>query len=115
MDSGSPLRGPCALFFLLAAPALAIAVALGGLDPFGRLIAALAGAVALDMLVAQAMLTVHRWSVTGGIVAVTVLSLLILLATRVRQRAGSRGRTREGTPEGSKTGQSFVTAKPTDS
>ncbi|MER8016547.1 hypothetical protein ACIQ7S_25540 [Streptomyces griseoluteus] len=110
-DSGSPLRGPCALFFLLAAPALAIAVALRGLDPFGRLTAALAGAVALDMLVAQAMLTVHRWSVTGGIVAVTALSLLILLATRVRHGAGSR----ERTPEGSKTGQSFVTAKPTDS
>lgn len=110
-DSGSPLRGPCALFFLLAAPALAIAAALRGLDPFGRLITALAGAVALDMLVAQAMLTMHRWSVTGGIVAVTVLSLLILPAARVRQR----GRTREGTPEGSKTGQSFVTAKPTDS
>ncbi|MGW5332170.1 hypothetical protein [Streptomyces bauhiniae] len=85
MDSGSPLRGPCALFFLLAAPALAITVALRGLDPFGRLIAALAGAVALDMLVAQAMLTVHRWSVTGGIAAVTVLSLLILLTTRRRR------------------------------
>ncbi|MFD7884811.1 hypothetical protein ACFV3N_20520 [Streptomyces bauhiniae] len=111
MDSGSPLRGPCALFFLLAAPALAIAVALRGLDPFGRLITALAGAVALDMLVAQAMLTVHRWSVTGGIVAVTILSLTILPAARLRQRE----RTREGTPEGSKTGQSFVTAKPTDS
>lgn len=107
IDSGSPLRGPCALFFLLASPALAIAVALRGLDPFGRLITALAGAVALDMLVAQAMLTVHRWSVTGGIVAVSVLSLLILSATRVRQRAGSG--------EGSKTGQSFVAAKPTDS
>ncbi|MEU9923351.1 hypothetical protein AB0H51_19005 [Streptomyces griseoluteus] len=111
IGSGSPLRGPCALFFLLAAPALAIAVTLRGLDLFGRLIAALAGAVALDMLVAQAMLTVHRWSVTGGIVAVTLLSLLILLATRARQDAGAR----EGTPEGSKTGQSFVTAKPTDS
>lgn len=107
IDSGSPLRGPCALFFLLAAPALAIAVALRGLDPFGRLITALAGAVALDMLVAQAMLTVHRWSVTGGIVAVTVLSLLILSATWVWHRAGSG--------EGSRTGQSSVAAKPTDS
>ncbi|MET7677592.1 hypothetical protein [Streptomyces seoulensis] len=107
IGSGSPLRGPCALFFLLAAPALAIAVALRGLDPFGRLIAALAGAVALDMLVAQAMLTVHRWSMTGGIVAVTVLSLLILAAGRVRQRPGAR--------EGSETGQSFVRPKPTDS
>ncbi|MGW3340204.1 hypothetical protein ACWDCL_22320 [Streptomyces sp. NPDC001009] len=96
MDSGSPLRGPCALFFLLAAPALAIAVALRGLDPFGRLVTALAGAVALDMLVAQAMLTVHRWSVTGGITAVAALSLLLLLATRVRQRAPSRERPPEG-------------------
>ncbi|MGW2211517.1 hypothetical protein [Streptomyces sp. NPDC001781] len=114
-DSGSPLRGPCALFFLLAAPALAIATALGGLDPFGRLIVALAGAVALDMLVAQAMLTVHRWSVSGGIVAVTVLSLLIVAAGRVRRRADSRGRTREGAPGGSETGQSPVTAEPTES
>ncbi|MBV1950391.1 hypothetical protein KUF69_28810 [Streptomyces sp. BV129] len=96
MDSGSPLRGPCALFFLLAAPALAIAVALRGLDPFGRLVTALAGAVALDMLVAQAMLTVHRWSVTGGITAVAALSLLLLLATRVRRRAPSRERPPEG-------------------
>ncbi|MFI8349432.1 hypothetical protein [Streptomyces sp. NPDC085596] len=98
MDSGSPLRGPCALFFLLAAPALAIALALRGLDPFGRLVTALAGAVAVDMLVAQAMLTVHRWSVTGGIVAVTVLSLLLLLAVQVRRRASSR----EGPPKGVK-------------
>ncbi|MFD4785997.1 hypothetical protein ACFWN1_02725 [Streptomyces sp. NPDC058459] len=92
MDSGSPLRGPCALFFLLAAPALGIALALRGLDPFGRLITALAGAVAVDMLLVQAMLTVHRWSVTGGIVAVAVLSLLLLLAVHVRQRPGARER-----------------------
>ncbi|MER6980568.1 hypothetical protein [Streptomyces carpinensis] len=89
-DSGSPLRGPLTLFFLLVAPAAAIAAGLRGLDPFGRTLAALAGAVVLDMLVAQGMLAVHRWSVHGGIVAVTVFSSLALLLVSVRR---SRGRT----------------------
>ncbi|MEU7060783.1 hypothetical protein [Streptomyces sp. NPDC046197] len=84
-DSGSPLRGPLTLFFLLAAPAAAIAAALRGLDPFGRVLASLAGAVVLDMLVAQGMLAVHRWSVRGGVVAVAVLSLLVLLPVPVRR------------------------------
>jgi hypothetical protein len=83
-DSGSALRGPFALFFLLAAPAMAIALALRGLDPFARVLTALAGAVALDMLVAQGMLATHRWSWRGGIVAVTAISLLLLLLVRMR-------------------------------
>ncbi|MET8245363.1 hypothetical protein ABZV31_13705 [Streptomyces sp. NPDC005202] len=92
-DSTSPLRGPFTLFFLLAAPATAIAAALRGLDPFGRLLASVAGAVVLDMLVAQGMLAVHRWSVRGGVVAVTVLSsvvLLLVLAGRLRGRSARR-------------------------
>ncbi|MCH0567098.1 hypothetical protein I3F60_11130 [Streptomyces sp. MUM 136J] len=89
-DSGSPLRGPLTLFFLLAAPASAVAAALRGLDPFGRTLAATAGAIAVNMLVAQAMLAVHRWSVHGGVVTVTVISALLLLLTAVRR---SRDRT----------------------
>ncbi|MFK4148330.1 hypothetical protein [Streptomyces sp. NPDC004065] len=88
--SGSPLRGPLTLFFLLAAPAAAIGAALRGLDPFGRVLVSLAGAVAFDMLVAQGMLAVHRWSVSGGTAAVTVFSSLTLLMVTVRR---SRGRT----------------------
>ncbi|MFI2201070.1 hypothetical protein ACH47Z_09900 [Streptomyces sp. NPDC020192] len=83
--SGSPLRGPCTLFFLLAAPASALAAALRGLDPFSRTLTALAGSVVLNMLVAQVMLAVHRWSVRGGVIAVTVLSLLMLLSVRLRK------------------------------
>ncbi|WP_261800700.1 hypothetical protein [Streptomyces sp. PBH53] len=79
-DTATPLRGPCTLFFLLMAPAAAIAAALRGLRPFGRAVTALAGAVVVDMLVAQTMLAVHRWSVRGGVVAVAALSALILLA-----------------------------------
>ncbi|GGN18878.1 hypothetical protein [Streptomyces fuscichromogenes] len=83
-DSGASPRGPFALFFLLAAPAAAIGLALRGLDPFARVLTALAGAVALDMLIAQGMLAIHRWSWRGGIIAVTVISLLLLLLVLLR-------------------------------
>ncbi|UXY32527.1 hypothetical protein N8I87_08645 [Streptomyces sp. HUAS TT20] len=86
-DVGSPLRGPFTLFFLLAAPAAAIAAALRGLDPFGRTLASLAGAVVVNMLVAQGMLAVHRWSVRGGVVVVTALSVLLLLGVVVLRPA----------------------------
>ncbi|MCZ0989990.1 hypothetical protein O1M54_38240 [Streptomyces diastatochromogenes] len=89
-DADSPLRGPCTLFFLLAAPAVAIRAELRGLDRFGRALTALAGAVVLDMLVAQGMLAVHRWSVRGGVVAVTALSLLLLLLVVGREKFRSK-------------------------
>ncbi|MFJ5778307.1 hypothetical protein [Streptomyces sp. NPDC093094] len=93
-DSGSPLRGPFTLFFLVAAPATAIAANLRGLDPLGRVIAALGGAIVVDMLVAQSMLALHRWSVRGGIVAVAVVSAVILLPVPLRllRERGARRR-----------------------
>ncbi|WP_416965213.1 hypothetical protein [Streptomyces sp. Agncl-13] len=84
VDSGSPLRGPFALFFLFAAPASAIAAVLRGLDPFGRVLTSVAGAVVVDMLVAQGMLAVHRWSVDGGIITVAAISGLISLSVFIR-------------------------------
>ena len=82
-DSDSPLRGPFTLFFLLAAPAAAIAAALRGLEPFGRTLAAVAGAIVLDMLVAQGMLAVHRWSVPAESSRVTVISFCCCPSTVV--------------------------------
>ncbi|OIJ64144.1 hypothetical protein [Streptomyces mangrovisoli] len=90
--SDSPLRGPLALFFLLATPATALAAALRGLDPFGRTIASLAGAVAVNMLVAQGMLAVHRWSVDGGIVAVTALSAALLVVVLLNRTGKIRSK-----------------------
>jgi uncharacterized membrane protein len=92
--SHSPLRAPFTLFFLLAAPSVALLAALRGLDPFARLLVSVTGAIAVDMLVAQGMLAVHRWSVTGGIVAVTVLSCLLLLLVSVRRPGGRTARRR---------------------
>ncbi|MEU7645496.1 hypothetical protein [Streptomyces huasconensis] len=93
VDLGSPLRGPCTLFFLLAAPSAALAAALRSLDPWGRAVACVAGAVAVNLLVAQAMLALQVWSVRGGVVAVAGLSALALLLTaarRPRRRAARR-------------------------
>jgi hypothetical protein len=76
------------LFFLFAAPAAAIAAVLRGLDPFSRVLTSVAGAVVVDMLVAQGMLAVHRWSVDGGIIAVAVISGLISLSVFTRHMRG---------------------------
>ncbi|MBW5424293.1 hypothetical protein GKQ77_22445 [Streptomyces sp. BG9H] len=92
-DFESPLRGPFTLFFLLAAPGAAIAAALGTLAPWGRAVTSVAGAVAVNLLVAQGMLALHMWSVRGGVVAVTALSaltLLLVVAVRLRGRTARR-------------------------
>lgn len=90
----SPLRAPFTLFFLLAAPAAAVATALRNLEPFGRVLASISAAVAVNLLVAQGMLAVHRWSVPGGIAAVAALSSLTLLLVLVRRLRGRTVRRR---------------------
>lgn len=92
---GSPLRGPFTLFFLFTAPTAAVATLLRGLDPIGRVLASLAAGVVVNMLTAQGMLAVHRWSVRGGVVAVTVFSSVVFAAAflgrmrTVRSRGGT--------------------------
>lgn len=95
-DTDSPLRGPFTLFFLLAAPGAAIGATLCGLEPFGRTVTSIAGALALNLLVAEGMLATRSWSVRGGIVAVAAISslvLLLVLLRRLRGRAERRRRT----------------------
>ncbi|MCQ8832928.1 hypothetical protein [Streptomyces malaysiensis] len=89
-DVHSPLRAPFTLFFLLAAPALAIGSALRGLDALIRPVPAVAGALALNLLVAQAMLALRLWSARGGVAAVGGLSLLILLPSLLGRLARRR-------------------------
>ncbi|MFV8131075.1 hypothetical protein [Streptomyces syringium] len=89
-DIGSPLRAPLTLFFLVMAPAGAVAAALRGLDPLSRSVVAAGGAVAIDLLVAQTMLALHSWSVRGGVAAVAIVSLLLFLLAHVcRHRDGA--------------------------
>ncbi|MET9417896.1 hypothetical protein ABZY03_27640 [Streptomyces klenkii] len=93
-DIGSPLRAPFTLFFLLVAPACAVGAALRGLDPLSRSVVAAGGAVAVDMLVAQAMLALHTWTVRGGVAAVAAVSLLLFLLAHVRRHRGRTAKSR---------------------
>lgn len=93
-DFDSPLRAPFTLFFLVAAPAAALGSALRGLDAAARAVLGVAGALALDLLVAQTMLALHIWSVRGGVAAVGLLSLLVLIPPLlVQARRPDRRRT----------------------
>ncbi|ADI11471.1 hypothetical protein SBI_08353 [Streptomyces bingchenggensis BCW-1] len=97
----SPLRAPFTLFFLITAPASALGGALRGLDRAARAVLAGVGALALDLLVAQAMLTWHMWSVRGGVPAVGAVSLVLFLSVRllsVRQARARRRRHARSSP-----------------
>jgi hypothetical protein len=76
-DSSSPLRAPLVLLFLAAAPAIAVAGLLRGLDTFARIFAACAATVVINVLVAETMLAAGAWSPDGGLVVVVVITALI--------------------------------------
>ncbi|MGA4842913.1 hypothetical protein [Streptomyces sp. G45] len=86
LDLSTPARAPLTLFFLLAAPGFAIAHWLRGLEARGRAVAAAAGAIAVNLLVAPALLALHVWSVRGGVAAVAGLSAAIFLSDLARRR-----------------------------
>ncbi len=93
-DIASPLRAPFTFFFLVVAPGAALASTLGGLDPLSRIAVAVAGSVVVDLLVAQAMLMLHLWSIRGGVAVVAALSVaLFLLPLARRGRRTARRRT----------------------
>ncbi len=66
--------------FLIAAPAMAIAMGLRGIDPLARMVIALAAVAVVNALVAETMLVTGRWSIPGGVAAVGVISAAIGLA-----------------------------------
>ncbi|MFG3260112.1 hypothetical protein [Streptomyces sp. NPDC048172] len=94
VDIDSVLRAPLTLFFLVAAPAGALAALLPRLDPLSRTVVAVTGALAVDLLVGQAMVALHLWSARGGVAAVAVLSTALLLLSLARGRT-ARGRERQ--------------------
>ncbi|GAA2722960.1 MULTISPECIES: hypothetical protein [Streptomyces] len=93
-DIASPLRAPFTLFYLIVAPACAVAALLDGLDPLSRAVVATGGALAADLLVAQVMLALHAWSVRGGVAAVAGMSLLLFLLAQARRHRGRASRSR---------------------
>lgn len=76
-DARWPLRGPLVLLFLAAAPAMAVAGLLRGLDRFTRIFAACAAMVVINVLVAETMLAAGAWSPDGGLIVVVVITALM--------------------------------------
>ena len=94
VDVDSTLRAPLTLFFLVAAPAGALAALLPRLDPLSRTVVAVIGALAVDLLVGEVMIALHLWSARGGVAVVAALSTTLLLLSLTRGR-GPRGRDRQ--------------------
>lgn len=74
------IRGPLVLLFLVAAPAMAVAGLLPSLDLPARAIVAVTAAIAINVLVAEAMLAAGAWSPRAGLLAIAIISFLIGLA-----------------------------------
>ncbi|WP_018469237.1 MULTISPECIES: hypothetical protein [unclassified Streptomyces] len=93
---GAPWHSALTFVFLAAAPGGAVALALSGLDPWSRAVAALSATLAVNTLVAQALLMLGTWSARTGVVAVGAVGWLVLtgaLAGRlVRRRRTARER-----------------------
>ncbi|HEY1969869.1 MAG TPA: hypothetical protein VGH89_18085 [Pseudonocardia sp.] len=68
---------------MLVAPALPAAVLWRAVDPWGRLVLAGTAALVVDAVVAEVMMVTGTWSLTGGIVAVAVISALMWVGNAV--------------------------------
>lgn len=89
-----PFEHLAVVAFLLAAPALAIAQLLPSANGVVALIVGVAGAVAINALVAQSMLVADAWSPHGGAIAVGLIATLLWLVPV------GKPRTAVPTPEG---------------
>ncbi|MEV6650680.1 hypothetical protein [Streptomyces sp. NPDC051219] len=83
-DSESLLRAPFALFFLITMPATAIGSALSAMELPARLVASTAGAVTVNLLIAQVMSAMNTRSVGAGIASVAAVSALLFLPAILR-------------------------------
>ncbi|MCP3822562.1 hypothetical protein NLX86_32110 [Streptomyces sp. A3M-1-3] len=83
-DSESPLRAPFALFFLITMPATAIGSALSAMELPARLVASTAGAVTINLLIAQVMSAMNTGPIRAGIPAVAGVSALLFLPALLR-------------------------------
>jgi hypothetical protein len=89
----SPARTPLVVLFLVAAPALAVAGLMRGIDAFARLIIGATAAIVINSLVAVVMLAAGVWSPRAGLLAVAAISvagLTVQLSPVGTRLAGSR-------------------------
>ena len=87
-------RAVAGVLFLLGAPALAVFLPLQGKDMLSALIVAGATAVVVNAVVAQVMVATGMRPLTGGVVAIAVISLLMAVfgyaSAVLRPKVGGR-------------------------
>jgi hypothetical protein len=81
----SPVTGALTLLFVLAVPAVCVALLLPGLDPPGRAVAAGTASLTLCAAVAEIMLAASAWSPRGGVIAIAVVSGILAGVSGVRR------------------------------
>jgi hypothetical protein len=106
---GQPVAG-LALLFLPAGPGAALAWALPGQAPRLRLLVALFGGLALDTLIAQAMLSLRLWSPRGAALAALALTAALLCLGAFVTRRPSGGSEREADRRAERPGEAAVTS-----
>jgi hypothetical protein len=93
--STAPLSRAMVAAFLVIAPTLAIARLLPSMHTAVALIVGVAGAIAINTLVAQAMLSAELWSRPAGVITVGIAAIafwLIPIPGRAKWRHGNAGR-----------------------
>jgi hypothetical protein len=88
----SPLRAVLVLLFLAAAPAVAVAGLLRGLDRLARLVVADTASIVINALVAETMLAAGVWPPRGSLVVVALITAACAALQRpaVRDPLGQR-------------------------
>jgi hypothetical protein len=70
-------RAAASVLFLLGGPALAVYLPLRGKDMLSAVVIAGATAVVVNAVVAEVMVATGMWSITGGVVAIALITLLL--------------------------------------
>jgi hypothetical protein len=70
-------RAAVGVLYLVAAPALSVYLPLRGKDILSAVIVAAATAVVVNAVVAELMIATGTWSITGGVVAIAVISVMV--------------------------------------
>lgn len=81
----NPVTDALTLVFLAVVPAAAIAGLVPGSGPIATIAVAIAGAIAINGLVAEAMLALGAWSPRVGVLAVGTISALCVAAGRFQR------------------------------
>jgi hypothetical protein len=85
-QSSEPFARTLVVAFVFLAPAIAITGLLPSVNAAVAMIVAAAGAVAINALVAQSMLSANLWSRPAGVIAVGLITALLWLVPITRSR-----------------------------